>query len=98
MDKESEAETLSNQIQKPLPSDPKIPPKLMAVIRKATEKDQTRRYQTALEFKTAIQNALLPDPPLSERISKFLQEHIIAIMLTLVGIALVIFFVILLTV
>jgi membrane-bound ClpP family serine protease len=70
----------------------------MAVIRKATEKDQTRRYQTALEFKTAIQNALLPDPPLSERISKFLQEHIIAIMLTLVGIALVIFFVILLTV
>lgn len=36
---------------------------LMQVIWKATEKDQSKRYQTALEFKTAIKQAMLP--PLS---------------------------------
>lgn len=98
MDVESETETLANQIKKVLPSDPNIPPRLLSVIRKATDKEQSRRYQTAAEFKVAIQHALLPEPSAGERLSNFLQEHIVAIMLSLVGIALIVFVIILLTV
>ena len=47
MDCESEAETLAKQISDPLPSNPSIPKKLMQVIWKATEKEQSKRYQTA---------------------------------------------------
>ena len=79
MDCESEAETLAKQISDPLPSNPSIPKKLMQVIWKATEKEQSKRYQTALDFKRAIITALLPDPPLSERISKWIQDNIILV-------------------
>lgn len=79
MDCESEAETLAKQISDPLPSNPSIPKKLMQVIWKATEKEQSKRYQTALDFKRAINTALLPDPPLSERISKWIQDNIILV-------------------
>ena len=68
----------------------------MQVIWKATEKEQSRRYQTALEFKHAIQDALSPDPPLGERISDWIQEHVILVMLGSVAVAVVIFIILLL--
>ena len=69
---------------------------IMQVIWKATEKEQSRRYQTALEFKHAIRDALLPDPPLSERISDWIQEHVLLVILGTVAIATVIFVIVLL--
>lgn len=95
MDSESEAETLARQISEALPSNPAIPKKLMGVIWKATEKEQSKRYQTALEFKNAINNALLPDPPLTERISKWIQSHIIVVVSVIVAIAFIIFLIVL---
>lgn len=95
MDCESEAETLAKQISDPLPSNPSIPKKLMQVIWKATEKEQSKRYQTALDFKRAINTALLPDPPLSERISKWIQENTVMVVSTIVGIAILAFIIIL---
>lgn len=58
----SDSETLSRQMTIPLPADSSIPPKLMTVIRKATEKEQIKRYQTALEFREAIIAYLQPKP------------------------------------
>lgn len=95
MDAGSEAETLAKQISEPLPADPTIPKKLMAVIWKATEKDQSKRYQTASEFKNAIQAALLPDPPFSERVSQWMQKHVVAVVSVTVAIAFIIFLIIL---
>lgn len=95
MDSDSEAETLARQISEALPSNPAIPKKLMNVIWKATEKEQSRRYQTALEFKNAINNALLPDPPLTERISQWIQGHIVVVVSIVVAIAFIIFLIIL---
>lgn len=95
MDSDSEAETLARQISEALPSNPAIPRKLMNVIWKATEKEQSKRYQTALEFKNAINNALLPDPPLTERVSKWIQSHIVMMISIIVAIAFIIFLIIL---
>lgn len=91
MDQPSEAETLAKQIKEPLPTSDKIPAKLMRVIWKATEKEQAKRYQTALEFKAAIAEALLPDPPLSEKIDKWVEQHVLLIVLSTVALAVVIF-------
>lgn len=93
---QSEAETLTKQMKEQLPASDKIPYKLMQVIWKATEKDQSKRFQTALDFKQAIQSALIPDPPLSERISDWIQEHVLLVILGSVGIAAIIFVIILL--
>lgn len=95
MDSDSEAETLARQISEALPSNPAIPKKLMNVIWKATEKEQSKRYQTALEFKNAINNALLPDPPLAERISIWMQNHMVVLVSVVVAIAFIIFLIIL---
>lgn len=91
---QSEVETLTKQMKEPLPASPKIPKKLMQVIWKATEKEQLKRYQTALEFKNAIQASLLPDPPLSAKISNWIQEHIIAVVATIISIAMIVFIII----
>ena len=63
-DADTEAQILTNQVTKKLPACQLIPKKykkLMAVIWKATEKNQEARYQSALEFKMAIQKALIPE-------------------------------------
>lgn len=96
MDGESEAETLARQISEPLPANPAIPKKLMNVIWKATEKEQSKRYQTALEFKNAINSALLPDPPFSERVSNWMQNHLFVSVSIIVFIAALFFLIILL--
>jgi len=79
MDCASDVETLAKQISETLPENPDIPRKLMKVIWKATEKNQVDRYQTAKEFKQAIRESLLPDPPLRERLGKWISSHLIAV-------------------
>lgn len=64
----SEAETLTRQMKVKLPDSTAVPKRLMQVIWKATEKDQKKRYQTAQEFKRAIQEALQPEPSLLQKI------------------------------
>ena len=71
----SDAETLTRQMKETLPSDDKIPRKLMKVIWKATEKEQSKRYQTALDFKNAIQEALLPAPSVWESIVQWMNQN-----------------------
>lgn len=56
---EIEAEVLTSQVTKKLPPHKNIPPKLMKVIWKATEKQQQQRYQTAADFKNAIESVFL---------------------------------------
>ena len=48
---------LTNQIRKDLPYDKRVPKELMKVIWKATQKEQSRRYENAVDFRTAIQAA-----------------------------------------
>lgn len=59
---DTEARILANQVTKKLPPAENLPKryrKLMNVIWKATEKDPENRYQSAMEFSSAIKNALL---------------------------------------
>lgn len=95
MDCDIDVETLSKQLTQPLPSSPSIPRKLMQVIWKATEKDQGKRYQTASDFKRAIQEALLPDPPLIERISEWIKKNLIVVVFLSMAIVLLLIFLIL---
>lgn len=97
MDCSTEADTLAKQISEPLPANPLIPKKLMRVIWKATDKEQSKRYQTALEFKNAINMALQPDPTCSERISKWMQDNIVAVVVMVVILAIIFFFVIIIS-
>lgn len=53
----SDVDVIERQVKMPLPPNPVIPPSLFKVLRKATEKEQANRYQTAEEFKDAIINA-----------------------------------------
>ena len=73
-DSSSEMETLIRQMRDPLPSHEKIPKRLMSVIWKATEKDQSKRYQTADAFKTAIQAALAQPPTFWEKIKRIFSK------------------------
>ena len=90
MDMPSEAETLVKQIRDSLPASSDIPPKLMRVIWKATEKEQDKRYQTAMEFKRAINDALLPDPPLWQRMAGWLQANVLIMVAVVVAIVIVV--------
>lgn len=98
MDKPSDAETLEAQLQTVLPADPKIPKKLLAVIRKATEKSQSERFQTALEFKKAISEALLPDPKPMEQFAKWVNQHIVLLFVCVIALAVLIFIITLISV
>jgi serine/threonine-protein kinase len=97
MDCDAEADILAKQISEPLPANPKIPKKLMRVIWKATEKDQMKRYQTALDFKNAINQALLPDPSFSEKISRWMQDHIVTVVVLVVLVSVLFFFAIIIS-
>lgn len=79
MDGASEAETLARQIKDKLPQSDAIPAKLMRVIWKATEKEQSNRYQSALEFKQAIAQALQLDPTIIESLVSWTKAHIMVV-------------------
>lgn len=74
-DTPTEAETLKKQMTEALPPNDLIPRRLMQVIWKATEKEQGKRYQTALEFKSAIQQAMLPPASFSEELQEWGDKH-----------------------
>lgn len=74
-DTPTEAETLTKQMKEILPYNDKIPRKLMHVLWKATEKEQSKRYQTALEFKSAIKLAMLPPVSFWEKIQNWIENH-----------------------
>ena len=73
----SEVETLTKQLKETLPPSPRIPKKLMNVISKATEKEQADRFQTALEFKNAIRQALTEEPSAMQKASEWIQSHVL---------------------
>lgn len=62
-DGHTQQETLERQRTEILPSVSGISEAVMRVLRKATEKEQSARYQSAGEFKSALQKALLEVPP-----------------------------------
>lgn len=73
MNSNVDSETLSNQVTKKLPYNKVIPNRLFKVISKATEKDSTKRYQTAIEFKEAILDAISrPDCP---KLQIWIEDH-----------------------
>lgn len=73
MNSSVDSETLSNQVTKKLPYNKTIPNRLFKVISKATEKDASRRYQTAREFKEAIIDAV--SRPDCSRIQLWIENH-----------------------
>ena len=73
-DSDSEMETLTRQVRDPLPNSDLIPKRLMQVLRKATEKEQSKRYQTAVEFREAINIAIGPPPSLWQRIKSWFSK------------------------
>lgn len=62
---ETESKILTNQVTKKLPMSDKLKKykKLMGVIWKATDKDKENRYQTAVEFRYSILDAMKPTTP-----------------------------------
>lgn len=74
-DSATETSVLSMQMKESLPSNENIPLRLMQVIWKATEKDQNKRYQTALDFKSAIENALKPEESVSVKIQEWITNN-----------------------
>lgn len=68
----SDIAVLTKQLREPLPKHPAVPKRVMAVISKATSKDQTKRYQNALEFRLALEDALRPPKSLLGRIKRWL--------------------------
>ena len=89
-----EAETLTRQMKTPLPYSDLIPKKLMDVIWKATEKEQAKRYQTAAQFKAAIEAALLPDPPFSEKLAEWFKVYWVLVVGIVAALAIIIFIII----
>lgn len=72
---DNDAETLTRQMKDTLPSDKKIPSKLLAVLRKATDKSVCNRYQTATEFKLAIEDSLKPTLSWWQKLVKWLKNN-----------------------
>lgn len=96
MDCPTEADTLAKQIDEPLPKSDRIPRRLMRVILKATEKEQAKRYQTAMEFKKAIQDALAPEPSMIEKLSLWMQDNTVSFVVGVAVFAFLVFVIVLL--
>lgn len=54
-DAETQAEVMIKQVRNPLPATSVIPSKLLNILRRATEKDCANRYQSATQFKEALE-------------------------------------------
>lgn len=71
-DTDTEVDTLTRQMREALPPNDAIPKRIMAVISKATEKEQFKRYQTAVEFREALKEALIPPKSMFQRFKEWL--------------------------
>lgn len=71
-DADTEVDTLTRQMRETLPSHDAIPKCIMNVISKATEKEQSKRFQTAEEFRSALKDALLPQKSIFQRFKEWL--------------------------
>lgn len=71
-DADTEVDTLTRQMRDALPPHEAVPKRIMNVITKATEKEQSKRYQTATEFRDALKEALLPPVTMFQRFKKWL--------------------------
>jgi serine/threonine-protein kinase len=65
---DTEVDTLTRQMRDALPNNETIPRRLMNVLWKATEKEQSKRYQKAADFREAIKEAMLPPKSFMDRI------------------------------
>lgn len=66
-DSDSREETIQRQRTLVLPVSANIPSPILGVLRKATEKAQADRYQSAAEFKAALRQALLKSAEKSKK-------------------------------
>lgn len=90
MNSNVDSETLSNQVTKKLPYNSAIPNRLFKVISKATEKDATKRYQTAREFKEAIIEAISHTD--CSRFQLWIEDHkLIATIVAIITILIILF-------
>ena len=71
-DSDTEVDTLTRQIRETLPPHDAIPKRVMNVIAKATEKEQSKRFQTSDEFRKALKDALLPQKSTFQRFKEWL--------------------------
>lgn len=71
-DTDTEVDTLTRQMRETLPPSDVIPKRVMAVILKATEKEQGKRYQTASEFREALKESLIPPKSFFVRFKEWL--------------------------
>lgn len=78
-DCESEIITLTKQLTEKLPASNAIPRKLMQVLWKATEKNQLKRYQTARQFKAAIEQAMQPKTNIYQLLTETIERYPIII-------------------
>lgn len=92
----TEVETMTRQMKEDLPASERIPKRLMQVIWKATEKEQSKRYQTALDFKHAIQAALLPEPSMSQQVIDWIQENAMMLLGGVIVLAILVFVIVIL--
>lgn len=71
-DTDSEVDTLTRQIRHSLPPNDAVPKRIMSVLLKATEKEQSKRYHTASEFREALKGAMMPPKSFIQRITEWL--------------------------
>lgn len=71
-DADTEVDTLTRQMRESLPPHDAIPKRVMSVILKATEKEQSKRFQTADEFGKALKEALRPPKSMFQRFKGWL--------------------------
>lgn len=71
-DADTEVDTLTRQMRETLPSHDAIPKRVMNVISKATEKEQSKRFQTAEEFRSDLKDALLLQRSIFQRFKEWL--------------------------
>lgn len=68
----TDVDTLSRQISMKLPDNNSIQWSLMQVMRKATEKDQSKRYQSADEMKVALRDALRKGTGIADIVRRYI--------------------------
>lgn len=78
---ESETEMLTRQVTMRLPFNKKIPLTLFNVISKSTEKEPSKRYKSAMDFKRALEDAI--KPTLKNRLLNYIGRNKILVCLIL---------------